>query len=45
MSLNPSPGIHGILTPHMVPLDSSGEINEAELRRYIDWLIEKGVQG
>lgn len=40
-----SPVIHGILTPHMVPLDTAGEINEAELRRYIDWLIEKGVHG
>lgn len=37
--------IHGILTPHMVPLDAAGEINEAELRRYVDWLIEKGVHG
>jgi dihydrodipicolinate synthase/N-acetylneuraminate lyase len=37
--------IHGILTPHMVPLDAVGAINEAELRRYVDWLIEKGVHG
>ncbi len=29
----------------MVPLDDRGEINEAELRRYIDWLIERGVHG
>ncbi len=37
--------IHGIFTPHVVPLQPSGEIDEAELRRYIDWLIEKGVHG
>src|SRR6266581_2744625 len=30
--------ITGILTPHMVPLDAGGQINEAELRRYVDWL-------
>ncbi|HZZ42564.1 MAG TPA: dihydrodipicolinate synthase family protein [Tepidisphaeraceae bacterium] len=37
--------LEGIFTPHMVPLDQHGEINEAELRRYIDWLIERGVHG
>ena len=37
--------IRGILTPHMVPMDAQGRINEAELRRYVDWLIEKGVHG
>lgn len=37
--------IHGIYTPHIVPLLPDGEINEPELRRYIDWLIEKGVHG
>ena len=37
--------IEGIFTPNMVPLDSSGEINEPELRRYIDWLIDRGVHG
>lgn len=29
----------------MVPLDKQGKINEAEFRRYIDWLIDKGVSG
>lgn len=29
----------------MVPLDRSGKIDEAELRRYIDWLIAHGVHG
>jgi 4-hydroxy-tetrahydrodipicolinate synthase len=37
--------IAGILTPHMVPLDARGEIDEAELRRYVEWLIAKGVHG
>lgn len=35
----------GIFTPNMTPLDAAGQINEAELRRYIDWLIERGVHG
>src|SRR5512136_3033286 len=29
----------------MVPLDERGKINEPELRRYVDWLISKGVHG
>src|SRR5262252_6419244 len=37
--------ITGILTPHMVPLDGDGRINEGELRRYVDWLIQQGVHG
>jgi len=37
--------IQGIFTPNMVPLDDRGEINEAELRRYIEWLIQQGVHG
>jgi 4-hydroxy-tetrahydrodipicolinate synthase len=37
--------IAGIFTPHMVPLDERGNINEPELRRYVDWLISKGVHG
>ena len=37
--------IRGILTPHVVPLDAEGRINEAELRRYVEWLIGKGVHG
>ena len=28
-----------------MPLDARGEINEPELRRYVDWLIERGVHG
>lgn len=29
----------------MVPLDPKGRINEAELRRYVDWLVAQGVHG
>ena len=35
----------GIYTPNVVPLDSSQNIDERELRRYVDWLIERGVHG
>jgi 4-hydroxy-tetrahydrodipicolinate synthase len=35
----------GIFTPNLVPLTPDGEINEPELRRYVDWLIERGVHG
>jgi 4-hydroxy-tetrahydrodipicolinate synthase len=37
--------LQGIFTPNIVPLDRSGNINERELRRYTDWLIERGVHG
>lgn len=37
--------LRGIYTPNMVPLDARGQINEPELRRYIDWLIAHGVHG
>ncbi|RCS40633.1 dihydrodipicolinate synthase family protein [Bremerella cremea] len=37
--------LSGIFTPNIVPLDANGDINEAELRRYVDWLIDKGVHG
>ncbi len=37
--------LQGIFTPNIVPLDDQGEINEAETRRYVDWLIERGVHG
>jgi 4-hydroxy-tetrahydrodipicolinate synthase len=35
----------GIFTPNVVPLDDGGKINEPELRRYVDWLIQRGVHG
>ncbi len=37
--------ITGIFTPHMVPLDEQGHISEPELRRYVNWLVDKGVHG
>jgi 4-hydroxy-tetrahydrodipicolinate synthase len=37
--------LRGIFTPNIVPLLPDGEINEPELRRYVDWLIEHGVHG
>src|SRR5688500_3653076 len=37
--------LSGIFTPNIVPLRPDGEINEAETRRYVDWLIEHGVHG
>src|SRR5688572_16847158 len=41
----PTGKLTGIFTPNLVPLDARGDINEAELRRYIDWLIDRGVHG
>ncbi|MFN0020319.1 MAG: dihydrodipicolinate synthase family protein [Pirellulaceae bacterium] len=40
-----SPPLRGIFTPNIVPLLPDGEINEAETRRYVDWLIDHGVHG
>jgi 4-hydroxy-tetrahydrodipicolinate synthase len=37
--------LSGIFTPNIVPLDDAGDINEPELRRYTDWLIDRGVHG
>jgi dihydrodipicolinate synthase/N-acetylneuraminate lyase len=41
----PAAPLKGIFTPNIVPLDAKGDINEPELRRYVDWLIERGVHG
>jgi dihydrodipicolinate synthase/N-acetylneuraminate lyase len=40
-----APKIEGIFTPYVIPLDNAGKINEPELRRYIDWMIERGIHG
>ena len=40
-----APAFRGIFTPNLVPLDEGGAIRESELRRYTDWLIERGVHG
>ena len=37
--------IRGIFTPNLVPFLDDGRINEPELRRLINWLIDKGVSG
>ena len=37
--------LSGIFTPNLVPFDARGRINEGELRRMVNWLIEKGVSG
>jgi 4-hydroxy-tetrahydrodipicolinate synthase len=42
---SPTPRLQGIFTPNIVTLDQHGEIDEPELRRYVDWLIERGVHG
>jgi len=43
--MNSQPPLKGIFTPNVVPLDANGDIDEAETRRYVDWLIERGVHG
>jgi 4-hydroxy-tetrahydrodipicolinate synthase len=35
----------GIYCPNIVPLDAEGAIDEAELRRYVNWLVDRGVHG
>ncbi len=37
--------LKGIFTPNLVPFLEDGQINEGELRRMINWLIDKGVTG
>jgi 4-hydroxy-tetrahydrodipicolinate synthase len=37
--------LQGIFTPTLVPLDERGQIDEPELRRFIGWLIDRGVHG
>lgn len=37
--------LQGIFTPLLTPVDDSGRIAEAELRRHVSWLIEKGAHG
>ena len=35
----------GIFTPNLVAYDDRGDLNEPETRRYVDWLIDRGVHG
>ncbi|MFO1501757.1 MAG: dihydrodipicolinate synthase family protein [Verrucomicrobiota bacterium] len=37
--------IQGIYTPNLVPFLEDGRIHEGELRRLVNWLIDKGVTG
>jgi len=37
--------IQGIFTPNITPFREDHSINEDELRRYINWLIDKGISG
>ena len=37
--------VSGIIVPNLVPLKSGGSINESELRRMVDFLIDGGVTG
>ena len=37
--------ITGILTPNITPVDAHGRVDEQKLRGYVDWLIERGVDG
>lgn len=37
--------ITGILTPNITPVDDLGRIDEERLRGYVDWLVERGVDG
>ena len=37
--------ITGILTPNITPVDADGRVDEQKLRGYVDWLIERGVDG
>ena len=37
--------LKGIFTPNLIPYTVDGGINEQELRRYADWLVERGVHG
>jgi len=37
--------LKGIFTPNLVPYSDTGDICETELRRYVDWLIQRGVHG
>ncbi len=41
----PGKPLSGIFTPNISPTDAKGRIDEDTLRRYIDWLIEHGVDG
>ncbi|MDW7673269.1 MAG: dihydrodipicolinate synthase family protein [Bacillota bacterium] len=35
----------GVYPAMVTPFDDKGEVNEEELRKYVSWMIEKGVSG
>ena len=37
--------ISGILTPNITPVDAAGRVDTERLRSYVDWLIDRGVDG
>lgn len=37
--------LEGIFTQLLVPLDERDRVNDAEFRRFVSWLIERGVYG
>ena len=37
--------LHGVFAPLLVPMDARGEVDEPNLRRLVDWLIDRGVHG
>ncbi len=37
--------LQGIFTPNIVPFHDDRRIHEGELRRYVSWLIDKGISG
>ena len=44
--LTPASGdFNGVFTPLLVPWDENGQVNESELRRFVPWLISKGIRG
>jgi dihydrodipicolinate synthase/N-acetylneuraminate lyase len=43
--LTNSTRISGILTPNITPVDDAGCVDEERLRGYVDWLIDRGVDG
>ena len=45
MAVGEAKKLEGIFTPLLVPLDERDRVNEAELRRFVSWLIERGVHG
>jgi 4-hydroxy-tetrahydrodipicolinate synthase len=45
MAPTESTKLQGIFTPILIPFDDRGQINEPELRRFVNWLIDHGVHG